>query len=87
MLHSFGRILVVINEVAFLWRKKKKFFFFLSCHFSLIMEELQTTLPKCVCCRLSPQILFKVTGPKIKDNKYIVDFIEEQLWKNIGGHQ
>jgi hypothetical protein len=41
------------------------------------MEELQTTLPKCVCCRLSPQILFKVTGPKIKDNKYIVDFIEE----------
>ena len=45
--------------------------------FSLIMEEPQTTLPKCVCCRLSPQILFKVTGPKIKDNKYLIDFIEE----------
>lgn len=41
------------------------------------MEELQTTLPTCVCCRLSPQILFKVTGPEIKDNKYIIDFIEE----------
>ena len=41
------------------------------------MEELQTTLPKCSCCRLSPQILFKVTGPKIKDNNYIIDFIEE----------
>ena len=45
--------------------------------FSLIMEEPQTTLPKCVCCRLLPQILFKVTGPKIKDNKYLIDFIEE----------
>ena len=49
--------------------------------FSLIMEELQTTLPKCVCCRLSPQILFKVTGSKIKDNKYIIDFIEECFTK------
>jgi hypothetical protein len=28
MLHSFGRILVVINEVTFLWRKKTIFFFF-----------------------------------------------------------
>jgi hypothetical protein len=29
MLHSFGRILVVINEVTFLWRKKmfSSFFF------------------------------------------------------------
>lgn len=41
------------------------------------MEELQTTLQKCVCCRLSPQILFKVTGQKIKDNNHIIDFIEE----------
>ena len=26
---------------------------------------------------VSPQILFKVLGPKIKDNKYIIDFSEE----------
>jgi hypothetical protein len=28
MLHSFGRILVVINEVTFLWRKKNNFLLF-----------------------------------------------------------